>query len=659
MSDLRDRLDAYARDFVPAPDARARVIRRAHRRRVVRRVTAGAAAAAITAGVIVGLWGLDRPSPSPVDTPTPPPHPTAFPNDGLRMGAEIETNGWVVLADGWGVHVAGAGTLAHVDPVTGRVGPTLDGQGWDYDFTTMARYGEGSLWLASGQTLWHIGGSPDYAVGDRLDLGSLGYLGDILQTSPAAGGEMWVAANPGESARPSTLAEIDPDTGTVLRAIEDAQGVDAITEAGGYVVASARDGLVRVDPRTGTTDAVPLVRQPEDLEGVGGTVWWTSGAGTVTCVDVRTLEDCGTVQIPRATSLAADGGNLWVLSSTGSSAATVYEPDPEQPATITLMDGTTGRVLAGPLALTDTTPATLSAFDGHAWIGFHDTGQVVRIDRCAFDRCEPTVDLAAVARLRLRRDTLMERFREAQARLVAASQTIAALEATPDAPPEKIAAAEQGLHVAVTEMDVVQSALELANGEWHKLLRQVDRPIVATIEPFAVWPEDDALLAALAPDDEWRRDAVQVALAFAHDVAGWSAPVAREIADDDPWSATIVVSGTGPDISLTLEQPLPWRDGRWWVTHAEAGLRGTPQVAIDRGGTVRVTPTSRFATIEVAFGSGGLEISTTLAAHQGGPYALRADFENAYPGHVLYLTRDGDGRLLELFARTTPAGDVG
>ena len=50
--------------------------------------------------------------------------------------------------------------------------------------------------------------------------------------------------------------------------------------------------------------------------------------------------------------------------------------------TVTLVNGGTGEVLAGPLSLpaSEHTPGTIFAFNGHAWIGFHDTGTLVRID---------------------------------------------------------------------------------------------------------------------------------------------------------------------------------------------------------------------------------------------------------------------------------------
>ncbi len=63
-----------------------------------------------------------------------------------------------------------------------------------------------------------------------------------------------------------------------------------------------------------------------------------------------------------------------------------YQPDPDRPATVTLVDGVNGAIVGGPLALPSITPATISAFDGHAWIGFHDGGRVIRID-CGSGRC--------------------------------------------------------------------------------------------------------------------------------------------------------------------------------------------------------------------------------------------------------------------------------
>jgi hypothetical protein len=77
-------------------------------------------------------------------TPSP---STVLPYAGLSIGPRASTDGWVVMADGFGINVAGGGTLQNVDPKTGQKGNVARIGTWDYDFTTLGRLGEGSLWL--------------------------------------------------------------------------------------------------------------------------------------------------------------------------------------------------------------------------------------------------------------------------------------------------------------------------------------------------------------------------------------------------------------------------------------------------------------------------------------------------------------------------------
>jgi hypothetical protein len=284
------------------------------------------------------------------------------------------------MADGFGVHVAGGGTLQNVDPRTGQSSGVTRIGTWDYDFTTLGRLGEGSLWLASGRDLWFIGGSPNYAVGRRYDLSRLGYLVSVHEASHSAGGGTWltIAAN---NQHRALIAEFDPDSGKVIRKFDAGGGVGPVTDSDGFIVAMAGPGIVRINPRTGQVAEKHLSSAPQGFAATGGEVWWTSSGGTVNCVEIKTLTDCGTVEIPRASSLSSDGSRLWVLSATGSKRVGIYVPDPSRPATVTLMNGTTGEVLAGPLALPKYTPASLTSYNGHAWVGFHDTGTVVRVDR--------------------------------------------------------------------------------------------------------------------------------------------------------------------------------------------------------------------------------------------------------------------------------------
>src|SRR4051794_12561354 len=76
-------------------------------------------------------------------TETSPSSSTALPNRSLSIGPRTPTSGWVVMADGFGVHVAGGGTLQNVDPKTGHSSKVARIGSWDYDFTTLGRYGEG------------------------------------------------------------------------------------------------------------------------------------------------------------------------------------------------------------------------------------------------------------------------------------------------------------------------------------------------------------------------------------------------------------------------------------------------------------------------------------------------------------------------------------
>ena len=71
----------------------------------------------------------------------------------LRIGLDVDADGWVVLPEWFGVWVAGAGTLSEIDQDSGEVRRTGTGR-WDYDHVQLARYGEGTILLASGSTLW-------------------------------------------------------------------------------------------------------------------------------------------------------------------------------------------------------------------------------------------------------------------------------------------------------------------------------------------------------------------------------------------------------------------------------------------------------------------------------------------------------------------------
>jgi hypothetical protein len=304
------------------------------------------------------------------EEPAPRPSPTTtLSHAGLELGPRTSTAGWVVMADGFGVHVAGGGTLQNIDPVTGKSSSVVKVGSWDYDFIRLGRDGEGSLWLTSGHNLWFIAGSPHYAVGRQYNLHRLGYVGAVYQASPRAGGGLWLAAS-GNKQQSGLLAEIDPDSGSIIRRFDPPGGSATITEAAGFLVAQTGSGVIRINPRTGGQRTKRFVVAPAGLATTGDRIWWSSPGGAVTCLLVETFTHCGSVDIPQATSLSSDGYRLWVLSG-----------GPSKPAAVTLMNGKTGDVLGGPLELPHLAPASITSYDGHAWIGSHDAQVVIRIDR--------------------------------------------------------------------------------------------------------------------------------------------------------------------------------------------------------------------------------------------------------------------------------------
>lgn len=331
------------------------------------------ASARVSGGLMVALVFAACTSP-PV---SPLPHPSPSPDGGgrrfrdLEIGREISADGWIVLPEESGVWVAGAGTLSRIDVARSQTLQTAARGGWDYDYVDMASAGGGTILLASGQRLWSVDAHSGRTVG-TLDLERLGYVAQVMQV----GRSTWVSATAG---REGALAKIDLDSGDVVERFVFKGGVGPFAAASGSFFFHGRAGLVRVDRRSGEVTRLSGVR-PGGLVATGSHVWATTNGGGVRCIDARRLNPCGFIPMTRASALATDNGLLWVMSMTGSRSPTIYLPDPKQPAMVALYDGASGELLAGPLELPDTTPATIAAFRTRAWIGFHDSGQILRID---------------------------------------------------------------------------------------------------------------------------------------------------------------------------------------------------------------------------------------------------------------------------------------
>jgi DNA-binding beta-propeller fold protein YncE len=299
---------------------------------------------------------------------------------GLRITERLRPHLWVVLATSTGAFVAGgAGKLYRITDGAAHLVASAPSAYWDYDYVQLADGADGTVFVASGSTVWQIDPRSGSVV-HRQNLQQLGYLDAVLSTDAGT----WVSASGGNE---NVLARIDLDSGRVLEQIPIGQGIHQLVESAGYLLLRSRNSdpaIARIDPGMGEVTRVPA---PEGSMAVIGSRVWVASGNVVACTDAIRLTSCGEVLIERADVLASDGRNLWVLSSTGSKDPSLYVPDPDQPATVTMLDGSTGEVLAGPLALPQHTPATISALDGHAWIGFHDSGTVFRIDPCVPERC--------------------------------------------------------------------------------------------------------------------------------------------------------------------------------------------------------------------------------------------------------------------------------
>jgi hypothetical protein len=373
---IQSRFDAANRTFDP-PGLEHLIERRRtwERRRVVSRAALSLAVVFAT-GVgfveLTSVFGGEDRSPGSHNTPSMPPAPQT-PAGHLTLGDETRVEGWVTLATAFGVSVAGDGQLFEVDPETGRSRRVATGN-WDSDQVGLSDYGEGTIFLTTDSTLLMLDARSGIVI-QTLDLSSLGVLHDVLQSRS---GSTWVTAS--SQGAGEALARIDLETGAVLERFRVGQG--EVVGAAGYLFTSSDRldgaGIVRVDPTSGDLTAVPGMASGS-IAAIGSHVWGISGEG-VTCVDAVALISCGHVPVTRPGLLASDARRLWVLTVTGSRSSTLYLPDPAQPASVVLIDGATGEVLAQPIPLADTTPASLSAFGGHAWVGFHDTGRILRID---------------------------------------------------------------------------------------------------------------------------------------------------------------------------------------------------------------------------------------------------------------------------------------
>jgi hypothetical protein len=312
--------------------------------------------------------------------PTMTPGPPAFPRDGLEIRRTTDANGWVVLPDAFGVWVAGAGTLTRIDPRTGATRVTAHGR-WDYDFVRLAEYGEGTIFVASGQRPLLEMDAGSGTVIARIDVSSLGSVDAVVSRR----GEVWATASGSDGSQ--VLARIDPDTGKVERLLEHiGQGLHVVIGAERHLFVGSHGyhgpTMARVDPRTMEVDPIPDVPPGAGIAAVGPHVWVTERGG-IGCLDTVTLRSCGHVDIPGFVRLASFDRDLWVVSTPAPGSGI---SDRWHRSKVLVIDGRDGRVLAGPLPVPGR-PSSIASFGRSAWLGYYRGGNVIQVDRCRPGTC--------------------------------------------------------------------------------------------------------------------------------------------------------------------------------------------------------------------------------------------------------------------------------
>lgn len=307
--------------------------------------------------------------------------------------------------------VAGAGS-AGAPPITGQLVAT----------TINLQPGIGDITVGFGD-VWVIG----YTSLTRLDETS----GKVVATVPissedhaaavASAGSVWVSDGL------QTIREIDPVSNQVTGTLEAPGRIEGLAVAEGEVWASVDDGsgsLLEIDPATDQIVKEFPVGEAGSLSSAGGSLWIddTNGGGTsvqfnlstdssgiklddtgggvvfggglywavfngnpskaedstIVGIDPATGDTIATLPAPRAALLAASPDGVWVFSVPGSLSPDSYEPDPNQPATVSLIDPVARAFVGSPVPV-DISPARIVAGDGALWVSHFETGTVTKV----------------------------------------------------------------------------------------------------------------------------------------------------------------------------------------------------------------------------------------------------------------------------------------
>lgn len=192
-----------------------------------------------------------------------------------------------------------------------------------------------------------------------------------------AAGLLWVARQGSGLFDPDTLIAVDPRTARITRRVgtEDLWSNLAIAAGGFWTAGSGADLVVRIDPRSGRVDSIPLPEgsHPGDLVFAEGSIWVANhGDGKVLRIDPASHNVIASIQVgeemsmDNAIRLGAGGGSIWVITLFGRHS--LHRIDPAS-------NTVTGRVEDVGDGVVD-----IAFGEGSVWVtGVHD-GTVYRVD---------------------------------------------------------------------------------------------------------------------------------------------------------------------------------------------------------------------------------------------------------------------------------------
>jgi predicted Ser/Thr protein kinase len=171
------------------------------------------------------------------------------------------------------------------------------------------------------------------------------------------------------SATDGTLSGVDPETQRVTSKLRVGKGASGVTIGAGSVwVSNPRTGSVlRIDPKRGVIDEIPIGGSPGAIVSGGGRIWVADEGGAgVTAIEAKSARVIKSDLKPHAAPLrlAVGAGGLWVSSA---STGTVRRID-------------LGTMAVGPPILAGRGPAGVTVGHGLVWVANSRSATVTRVD---------------------------------------------------------------------------------------------------------------------------------------------------------------------------------------------------------------------------------------------------------------------------------------